>query len=157
MKKPIYLLLLLAFVATHIVAQERANSSKSYTASVQTGKVMLFDGKTNEDIITPNAAASSYDLKNAVENVFVDKNSGSVFFTASQVDKDGYKSYLTWKYNTQTKQLSAFRDGKIESIAENGDLTIGYGGDVSKGTYPRTIVVVTSDGIAKNVKKTYKN
>jgi len=91
--------------------------------------------KTTEDIIGPNSSACSYDLKNVVENLLLDKNSGKIYFSSSSKNKRGYTQFLTWHYDINSKQLAVYKDGRIESIDQSGNHVIVFEGFNSKGKY----------------------
>jgi hypothetical protein len=109
--------------------------------------IYAYNAKTNgtDDIIRSNAAASNYNLKSVVENIVLDKKANVLYFTASLANRHGVTEFLTWKYDIAAKQLMAYKDGKIESIDDQGNQTIVFEGVNSQGKFT-TRSLIGADG-----------
>ncbi len=111
--------------------------------------------KKTEDIITPNSPAGDYDLKNVVENLLQNKNSGKLYFSTSLKNRRGHTEFLTWIYDISSKKLAVYKDGRIESIDTLGNQTIVFDGFDSKGKFTSRTLVGTDGNSIKVLGKEY--
>ncbi len=111
--------------------------------------------KATEDIIRLNSVASSYDLKNVVENLFQNKNSGTLYFSTSSKNRRGHAEFLTWKYDVSSKTLVVYQDGRIEGIDLLGNQTIVFVGFDSKGKFTSRSLVGTDGNLIRVLGKEY--
>ena len=111
--------------------------------------------KSTADIITPNASACNYDLKNVVENLFQDKKMGKLYFSTSAKNRRGHTEFLIWTYDISSQKLAVYKDGRIESIDQSGNQTIVFVGFDSKGKFTSRMLVGTDGNIIKDLGKEY--
>ncbi len=120
------------------------------SSSESTIYVYDINNNTTSDIIKPNAAAAEYNAKNVVENILMDKGNNKLYFTTSLVNPRGYTEFLTWKYDVASKQMVAYKDGKIESIDPMGNQTIVFESSDAKGKFT-TRSLMSSEGHLQKV------
>ena len=155
------------------------NTSSNYTVTKQNGELILSDGKSEtvvsndatirsplvhgddiktkktEDIILPNSSTASYDSKNVLENLLQDNNSGKLYFSTSSKNRRGHTEFLTWTYDINLKNLTVYRDGRIECIDALGNQTIVFEGFDSKGKFTSRTLVGTDGNTIKELGKEY--
>ena len=111
--------------------------------------------KKTEDIILPNSSTASYDSKNVLENLLQDNNSGKLYFSTSSKNRRGHTEFLTWTYDINLKNLTVYRDGRIECIDALGNQTIVFEGFDSKGKFTSRTLVGTDGNTIKELGKEY--
>ncbi len=111
--------------------------------------------KRTGDILSPNATAANYDLKNEVINLLQDKKSGNLYFSTSSKNKRGHTEFLTWSYDISSQTLAVYKDGRIESIDETGIQTIVFEGFDSKGRFTSKTLVSADGNTIKVLGKEY--
>jgi hypothetical protein len=111
--------------------------------------------KKTEDIVRQNSTACSYDLKSVVENLFLDKKSGKLYFSTSLKNRHGHTEFLTWNYDINSNKLAVYKDGRIESIDMLGNQTIVFEGFDSKGKFTSRTLVGTDGNIIKELGREY--
>ncbi len=130
----------------------KAGSDKSKGASIL---VYNISTKSKEDIIKQNAESANYDPRSEIENILIDKTSNKMFFSSSLKNAKGYEQKLTWKYDINSKQLEAYKDGVIESIDNAGNQVIAFHGGDSKGSYTMRTLIGTDGKVQKVIGKQY--
>ncbi len=127
------------------------------TGSSTESTIYVYDiiKNTTTDIIKPNVGATEYNAKNVVENIIMDKGNNKLYFSTSMINPRGYTEFLTWKYDVATKEMVAYKDGKIESIDPMGNQTIVFESADINGKFTSRSLISSDGQLQKVTPKVY--
>lgn len=101
------------------------------------GQLMQYqiDNKQTTPLLDSATAAAQGIVLGKIVQVVLDPERGIVYGTSIQKPQMGASSYLTFSFNTQTKELKAYRDGILTDINQQGLQTSYYYDIDAKGAF----------------------